>query len=441
MAGNPGAGDRSPMRKNSPAPARDRVRAVPQDDPQQGPGQTTVPQRERNVPRKVIPADQSTDQPVPRAVTSGKVTPSGQSASQAVTSVPESPVGPLDPGPDEKGNATVAVPTGRTLGVIGKVRPRVPWLFRRGWALVMVTLLVTLTAVGASGLKSATYSSDAILLVNPGATNTSPGSSQEAQALAATYAGLIPTDNAVLTAVSRATGLTEAQVKSGTTVTVVNGTSLLDLRFSSPRASTTTVGVTAMSNAISGEHPVTAAIPAGTMAVIHGASTPLGHAQKPIEVVILGILIGLILGTVIVVVWERADARFDRPGQVTGQLGIPTRSLQQLNADSAMAMVDRWRSLAIIDEPTIALLSAVTGMQATTTVVGRELASLAPGVHLRTGGSPGDENGDRVAQFANLTVLVIPREARVRAVLRSVDFLSQVGIRPAWALMVDEDLH
>ena len=402
MAGNPGAGDRSPDSTKSGTPTSDLVRKIP--------------------PKGAI---------------------AGQPARRAVTAGSESPVGRRDAGTgtrDTSGAASDLMLPPRSVGIVGTLRPRVPWLFRRGWVLVIVTLLVTLTAVGVSGLKGTTYSSDAILLVNPGATNTSPGSSQEAQALAATYAGLIPTDYAVLRAVSQATGLTQAQVKSGTTVTVVNGTSLLNLRFSSPRATTAVVGVTAMSEAISGAHPATVAIPAGTMAVVHGASTPVGHSKKLIEVVILGILIGLLLGAVIVIVWERADARFDRPGQVTGQLGIPTRSLGHLNTDSAMAMTDRWRSLAIIDEPTIALLSGVTGMQATTAVVGRELASLAPSVHLRAGGAPGDENGDRVAQFANLTVLVIPREARVRAVLRSVDFLSQIGVRPAWALMVDEDL-
>ena len=321
-----------------------------------------------------------------------------------------------------------------------RFRRRAPWLFRRGWLLVIVTLLVTITAFAVSSHKSATYSSDAILLVNPGATTTSPGSSQEAQALASTYAGLIPSDNSVLTAVSAATGLTQAEVKSGTSVTVVNGTSLLDLKFTSARPSTTAAGVTAISRAISAEHPATTAIPAGTIAVVHGASPPVSHARSLAEVVVIGLLLGLLLGAVIAIIWERADARFDRPGQVAGQLGIPARSLRNLNVDSTSAMTDRWRSLAIIDKPTIALLSAVVGMQDTTESVGQGLARLAPNINLLAGGAPGDENGDRIAQFANLTVLLIPREARVRAVLRSVHFLEQIGVRAAWALMVDEKL-
>ena len=333
-----------------------------------------------------------------------------------------------------------AGPSRRFRGQKDSLRSRIPWLFRRGWVLLVVTVLVTATAVGVSGLKSATYSSDAILLVNPGATNTSPGSSQEAQALASTYAGLIPSDSAVLGAVSAATGLTQDEVRSGATVTVENGTSLLDLRFSNTHDATAVAGVTAMSKAISGTHPVSPAIPAGSMTVVHGASAPVSHNRKLVETVLIGVLLGLLLGAIIVTVWERADARFDRAGQVTGQLGIPARSLRHLNIDSATAMTERWRTLAIIDPPTIALVSGVVGMQGTAEVVGSRLAELVPNQQIRVGGAPGDENGERVAQFADVTVLLVPREARVREVLRSVEFLGQIGVVPAWALMTDEKL-
>ena len=404
MPGKPEAADRSPAKSSGESSASDRLQPIP-------PG--PIPDGRRS-PGAAGPG-------------TGATRPEGQGTPPAAGH-----------GPEE--DFPFAAPTQRFRGQMHRLRSRMPWLFRRGWVLVVVTVLVTATAVGVSGLKSATYSSDAILLVNPGATNTSPGSSQEAQALASTYAGLIPSDNAVLGAVSAATGLTQDEVKSGATVTVVNGTSLLDLRFSNTRASTAVAGVTAMSQAISGKHPVSAAIPAGTMTVVHGASAPASHTRKLIEVVIIGLLLGLLLGAVIVTVWERADARFDRPGQVTGQLGIPARSLRHLNIDSATAMSERWRTLAIIDRPIIALLSGVVGMQDTTEIVGRRLAELAPNEQCRIGGAPGDENGDRVAQFTNLTVLLIPREARVREVLRSVEFLGQIGVVPAWALMIDEKL-
>jgi capsular polysaccharide biosynthesis protein len=409
MSSNPGAGNRSPAKNTGASSVSGRSGPIPR-------GATPEAQQ---APGEAAPAKSAVDSRSPGA-------PPGARSERRGTPPTAASRLFVDP-------VLLARPMRR-------LRSRMPWLFRRGWALVIVTLLVTSAAVGVSGLKSASYSSDAILLVNPGATKTSPGSSQEAQALAATYAGLIPSDNAVLSAVSAATGLTEAQVKNGTTVTVLNGTSLLDLRFSTTLPSTATVGVTAMSRAISGERPATSAIPAGTMTVIHGASTPVSHARKLVEVVVLGLMLGLVLGAVIVIIWDRADARFDRPGQVTGQLGIPARSLQHLNTDAATAMTERWRSLAMIDEPTIALLSGVVGMQDSTEIVGRRLARVAPNAHLRTGGAPGDENGDGIAQMANLTILLIPREARVRAVLRSVDFLGQIGVRPAWALMVDESL-
>ena len=433
MPGASGAGDRSPANKTGASSASDRLRPIPPGPaPAPSTGPTVERDRKRDAPKaasangelasaEAAPANGATGSRA-RETTSG-----GGSERRGIP-------------PAASSSSQLFVDPKKLSRVLRRLRIRMPWLFRRGWVLVMVTLLVTATAVGVAGLKHTTYSSDAILLVNPGATNTSPGSSQEAQGLAATYAGLIPSDSTVLNVVSAATGLTQNQVKTGTSVTVVNGTSLLDLRFTANAPSVTTAGVNAMSRAISGAHPATAAIPAGTMTVIHGASAPVSHAKKLVEIVILGLLLGLLLGAVIVTIWERADARFDRPGQLTGQLGIPARSLQHLNADSATAMTERWRSLATGDDPTIALLSGVVGMQETTETVGQRLAEVAPNAHIRTGGAPGDENGDRIAQLASLTVLLVPREAKVRAVHRSVDFLEQIGVRPAWALIVDESL-
>ena len=318
------------------------------------------------------------------------------------------------------------------------MRSKVPWLFRRGLVLIVTVVVTTATAIAVSSAKQATYSSDAILLVNPGATSASPGSSQEAQALAATFAGLIPSDNALLRAVASATGHSPAEVKAGTTVTVVNGTSLLDLRFTAHSPTGATTGVSAMSQAISGSRPATRAIPSGTITVVRDAGPPISHAQKPATAAALGLMLGLFLAAVIMIIWERADARIDKAGQITALLGVPARSLDSLNVDSAAAMLDHWKSSTQREGPKIALLSAVPGMNESTEDAGRRLGRLAPGMQLLVGGAPGEENGDRVAQLADVTVLLVPREARVRAVQQSRDYLEQLGIQPNWALMVSE---
>jgi len=175
--------------------------------------------------------------------------------------------------------------------------------------------------------------------------------------------------------------------------------------------------------------------------VVRDAGPPVSHAQKPATAVALGVILGLFLAAMIMIIWERADARFDKAGQITASLGVPARSLDSLNVDSAAAMLDHWKSSTERDDPKIALLSAVPGMNESTEGAGRRLGHLAPDMQVLVGGAPGEENGDRVAQLADITVLLVPREARVRTVQQSRDYLEQLGIRPTWALMVSERVH
>jgi capsular polysaccharide biosynthesis protein len=420
----------------------------PDVPPTSSKGPVVAPKREpttpaavtRNPPRtQRTPSSQRPDRPGP---TSGQPAdprelPRGRTAPQGAQEPGDTDARPKRH-PVRRQDGEVASVALEKHGPLTRMRSRVPWLFRRGLVLIIAVIVTTGSALGIASVKQATYTSDAILLVNPGATNTSPGSSQEAQALAATYAGLIPSDNAVLHAVASATGLSLADVKTGTSVIVVNGTSLLDLRFTAQSAQGATAGVDAMSQAISAGQPVTQAIPAGTLTLVRDASTPISHVQKTSTVVALGLVLGLVLGAVIMIIWERADARFDKPRQIADILGIPARTLDSLNVDSAAAMLNHWKALAQRNDPQIALLSAVPGMTKSTESVGQRFAVISPDMHLRVGGAPGEENGDRVAQVADITVLLVPREARVRLVQQSRDYLAQLGIRPTWALMISD---
>jgi capsular polysaccharide biosynthesis protein len=321
----------------------------------------------------------------------------------------------------------------------GGLRGRIPWLFRRAWVIFVVTSIVVAVAVALSAGKAATYSSDATLFVLPGASSTSPGSASDAQALAATYAGLIPNDASVLDAVSSVTGLSQDEVKKATSVTVLNGTSLLDVRFTDVSPGAAALGAAYISSAISGNHPVTNAIPSGSIAEVHGASAPVRHTTKFSEIILLGIVLGLLLAAVIVIIWERADARVDRPDQVTAVLGIPARSFAGLSAEGAEALIDRWRALTFSDAPTVALVAAVPGIESSTERVGDRLRLLTHDAKLFAAGAPGSENGDSVAQHADLTVLVVPRETKVRDLLHSNELLEQYGVKAAWALMVNRE--
>ena len=317
------------------------------------------------------------------------------------------------------------------------LRARIPRIYRRGWVVVVVTILVVAVAVAIAGSRPAKYSANSILLVNPGATATTPGSAQDAQALAATYAELIPNDQSILNAVSSETGLSPAIIKAGTAVTVINGTSLLEIKFTNSSAATVPLVVNDMSQAITKTKPVTTSIPSGAFATIQGSGAITGGALAKSEIVLIGLILGILLGVIVVITWERADPRFDKPEQLTTQLGLPARALGSLNTESATALVERWKELADREEPTIALVSAVRGIEESVVVVGRRLELVADEMNLVACGAPGEGSADILAHDADLTVLVVPRESRIRDVLRSRELLRQLGVQPSWALMVN----
>jgi capsular polysaccharide biosynthesis protein len=379
------------------------------------------------------------------------------------------------------------------------LRDRFPWLFRRAWVIVVCTVLVVVAAFTASRHQRATYTANAILLVKPGATKSSPGAPQEAQALAATYAGLIPNDSSVVATVAAATGLSTPQVARDTTVTVINGTSLLNIRFTAATAAEALQGANAMADSLSGATPVTTAIPGGTVTVTKPATDATRHLTSKTVVLGLSLLLGLLLGGVITIIWERTDARFDKPEQITDELGIPARALAALNDVAVLAVMRQWRTLALHragdDEghvPRVALVPAVPrvrqrvarlaemlkaaawpgSMKISTSIADARSEELlleqgssfqnalvaaagsaernglqgrlprpgavgppSYGLEVLVGGQPGTEGGEAVSQQAHVTVLVVPAGSRVKEVRRSVALLAELGSTPVWTLM------
>ena len=380
-----------------------------------------------------------------------------------------------------------------------RLRERAPWVLRRGWVIVTCVILVVAVAGVVTRHRHATYTATSILLVNPGANSQTPGAAQEAQALAATYAGLIPNESAVLSTVASKTGLTPSEVTSATSVIVTSGTSILNIHFTASAPAVALRGADAMADAISGKRPVTATIPAGVVLLMQHPSSAVRHLTSKSVILGLSALLGLLLGAVLVIIWERADARFDRPEQITNELGIPARSPSTLNDESMLAIMRQWRTTALQrmgvvegHAPRVALIPATARAGASVIslvdlLVGSALrgslrvsASIAdarsedvaprnpwgPGtdlagaggggsrnrsanretyavtaapavsdLELLVGSQPGDEGGEAVSQQAHVTVLVVPMGSRVREVRRSIALLAEVNALPVWALM------
>ena len=367
---------------------------------------------------------------------------------------------------------------------VASVRSRAPWLFRRAWVLIVCVVLVLAVTYMVSSKRTVKYSANSILSVITGASSTSPGSAQEAANLAATYAGLIPADDAIVANVAAKTGLSFSQVQSDLAVTVQNGTSLLVVTFTSPVPSTALVGANATAHAISGDHPVSPAIPGGTMVVTKQAVDTTRHSTSGTIVLALGGIFGILLGLILALAWERADPRFDRPAQVTEVLGVPTRLASELSDASAVAIMRQWQAEAGTESIRVAFLAGVSNIQGPIGAVARRFASSAnswgtqatvrqpmptevgrrrsdaerqggqrrsprakpstapnrapaPTIQFIVGGTPGAEGGEVVAQQADLTVLAITPESKVREVQRSVEILEELGVTPSWALLID----
>ena len=60
----------------------------------------------------------------------------------------------------------------------------------------------------------------------------------------------------------------------------------------------------------------------------------------------MGALLGLGLGIILMLAWERADPRLDQPADVHALTGIPTTRLDDLTPSRAAALLERWLGLA-----------------------------------------------------------------------------------------------
>ncbi|MGH9063310.1 MAG: Wzz/FepE/Etk N-terminal domain-containing protein, partial [Acidimicrobiales bacterium] len=234
----------------------------------------------------------------------------------------------------------------RTLVVGRRMRgSRWGWVWRRGWVIVVTTVLAAVAALAVSHARTVKYVAEAVLVVQSGASGNGPGSANEAATLAQTYAGLIPQDGAILQVVSSGLGLPALAVQRDITVTIQNGTSILDVHFTDASPSVALAGAAAVAQAVSGPAPATPTIPGGSVVLVHLPTVASQTHSAAGEVVPLGIILGLVLGAVLVVIWERVDGRVDAAADLAGEVDFPTWDADELSPGLASALVVRWRAL------------------------------------------------------------------------------------------------
>jgi capsular polysaccharide biosynthesis protein len=225
-------------------------------------------------------------------------------------------------------------------------RPRFPWLRRRGWVLVLTILFGAGDALLVTALHDNQYSSQAVLVVQSGASDAGPGSANEAATLGITYADLIPRDNEIVQYVSTKLGITTDEVQQGISVSTQSGTSLLLINFRNRSATISRDGAILVAQSISGPTPVTSTIPANSVALVHLPTEATISGNPWQKVGALGLVLGFAVGAALIVAWERADPRVDDARQLAEDAPFPVWNGDEFHRGMAIALLARWRSFA-----------------------------------------------------------------------------------------------
>lgn len=301
------------------------------------------------------------------------------------------------------------------------------------------------------------------VLSTPAGAGPAQVSADEANKLAASYAGLIAEDNAVLSALTKATGRTMSQVKSDLTAVNDQNTSIVRLTYKDSSARRAALAARTAAYAVSGSNPQAKGILRSSLEVVSlprtpAASSPTKNANTAVPI---GAAIGLALGLVLLIAWERSDPHITRPRELSGQLGCPATPLDRLSPDAARALLERWTTLTDHSPARVAIVPASPRMEGAAEdavdlllSVGGERVAYDHDRHGSGNGAgqmngqgrhsvllvqtaaPGDTGGgEAVALESDLTVLVIPKGMKAADLAVLDDRLGDFGVDPAWALL------
>jgi capsular polysaccharide biosynthesis protein len=339
-------------------------------------------------------------------------------------------------------------------------------LRRRGWVLLVTVLVATGCAYLVAARSGETYTAE-----STGVVAASPNSlltPDQANILASTYAVLIPKDTAVLSQVAAALGTSASDVQHRISVFNTTGTALILIDYKGTNAANSVAGATAALDAITGKHPVSSNIIPGSVGAVQ-APTAASASRSVATLVTLGAIIGVALGLLLMIIWERVDPRIERPEDLSQEIGSPTSPVSSISESGVNALITRWSALADHGPSRIALVPVTADVRPELPTLARRLGQLqrngsqVAGSHAwlsETGDHGGDGehftqplgNGSPVViacgvpsddltalesiMDCNLIVLVA-RQGTPRAVLRtSLDSLAEFGVSPKWAIFL-----
>jgi capsular polysaccharide biosynthesis protein len=307
------------------------------------------------------------------------------------------------------------------------------WLRRRGWMLALGMVAGAVGGLAAGGHGAATYGATSVLVVQSGASTTGPGSANDAEELATTYAALIPEDQQLIDQTARALRTTPAAVSGHLQVEAESGTSLLQLHYTDTNPTGAVRGADEVARLLTSTTPPGHAIPAGSVAVV---SPPAGASRSgslhkyglP-----LGVLLGLLVGLVAAMVAERVDRRVDDLEGLGDGVGCPVTALPGgISAAELAAALQRE-----IDPP-VTVVPLRSEQAAAASELAQELSAAWPARLHRPAVGVGPvfvEAPEALGTGDGATVVVVGTGERLGVVHEMADRLRLVGRGPAWAVL------
>jgi capsular polysaccharide biosynthesis protein len=323
-------------------------------------------------------------------------------------------------------------------------------LRRRGLVVLLATVVTAGAAYAVAALRTDSYSTEGIAVI---AANRAL-SPDQAVGLAVTDAVLIPRDDAIAESVARALQTTPKDVRHRLSVFNDPATAILRISYRGATASEAQAGATAVLRSIAGPRPVSSNIAAGSIQIVRLPTLPAASRGTP-TLVAIGVILGLALGAILLVAWERADPRVDDLDDLGAVVATPAVSFDTLSDAAAAALLGRWRKLGAGPPVSVALVPATENLEPTlgdlayalargndTTMVAAPLASrqvrpIRFETSLVPAGVPGGPlAGEGVASACNVTVLVVKSGTRRADLRRALEALHRFGVEPAWTIFL-----
>jgi capsular polysaccharide biosynthesis protein len=305
---------------------------------------------------------------------------------------------------------------------------------RRAW--IMLACLIV--ALGSAGIIEhavpVSYSATAALLVPSGFNANGPGPASEADNLAATYSTVLPEDSQVQQLVAAASGVPATQVPKNLQVSVTTGSSVLDVTLSAPSPTGALSGLRALVSAVTGRAPVISAVAAGSLLPVHVDATATRTSTSLKKSLALGGAIGLIIGIVGAIAWDRADPHIDRLEDLRAELADCPAWKGSGSPEMLSSMVDMWRTA-----PDHVVEVALLGIGAPQRAQLDKLAANFPaGTPVQRVEIDPEAGGLLPTQHQRLVLAVARRvpASRVRAVVHQ---LREIEIEPALAFLLDPE--